>query len=124
MNWIVSFFVWLWSVISFFWPRRLVRLWPTRQPQRFRAIRVDEFPDALEASKIYLAGEGTHLWGAAMICPCGCGDKIELNLLRQVRPCWAAQEHTDGTISLAPSIWRQKGCRSHFFVRQGRIEWC
>ena len=33
-----------------------------------------------------------------MICPCGCGEIIELNLLKQVRPCWRrarAREHLD-----------------------------
>ncbi|WP_436231260.1 DUF6527 family protein [Caballeronia sp. LjRoot29] len=59
-----------------------------------------------------------------MICPCGCGEVIELNLLKQARPCWSAEEHPDGTISLVPSVWRQRGCRSHFFLRRGGIEWC
>ncbi|MFX8036043.1 DUF6527 family protein [Acinetobacter baumannii] len=26
--------------------------------------------------------------------------------------------------TLSPSIWRSKGCRSHFFVREGLIVWC
>jgi len=26
--------------------------------------------------------------------------------------------------SLKPSIWLQGGCRSHFWVRRGRVEWC
>ena len=31
---------------------------------------------------------------------------------------------SDGSVSLMPSVWRQKGCRSHFFLRHGRIDWC
>lgn len=30
----------------------------------------------------------------------------------------------DGTVSIKPSGWRQKGCRSHFFLKRGQIEWC
>jgi hypothetical protein len=85
---------------------------------------VQEFPDKLDRAMVYLAGEGYNLWAAAMICPCGCGDVIELNLLKRARPCWGVQEHSDGTITLAPSVWRQKGCRSHFILRRGRIDWC
>ena len=95
-----------------------------RKPKLVRGVRVDDFPDRLEASKVYLAGEQGHLWGAAMICPCGCGETIELNLLKQARPCWAVKEHPDGGVTLSPSVWRQKGCGSHFFVRRGRIMWC
>ncbi|MGE0288414.1 MAG: DUF6527 family protein [Bradyrhizobium sp.] len=59
-----------------------------------------------------------------MMCPCGCGEVIELNLLQQARPCWNAQEHQNGTVSVTPSVWRRKGCRSHFWLRRGRIDWC
>jgi hypothetical protein len=122
VNWIAAIFLWLWAVVTFV-PRRLIALWPSRKPKLFRSIRVEEFPDKLEQAKVYLAGEGDNLWAASMICPCGCGEVIELNLLKQARPRWSAQEHSDGTISLAPSVWRQKGCRSHFYVRHGRIDW-
>ncbi|HEY1931466.1 MAG TPA: DUF6527 family protein [Acetobacteraceae bacterium] len=123
MNLIATFFLWLWVVITFV-PRWLIARWSARKPELFRFVRVEELPDKLRRAKIYLAGEGDNLWAASMICPCGCGAVIELNLLKQARPCWSAQEHPDGTVSLAPSVWRQKGCRSHFFVRHGRIDWC
>jgi hypothetical protein len=123
LNAITAFLLWLWVVISYV-PRRLAALWPWRKPKLFRGVHVEEFPDKLDRAKVYLAGEGDNLWAAALICPCGCGEVIELNLLKQTRPCWSAQEHPDGTITLAPSVWRQKGCRSHFIVRHGRIDWC
>jgi hypothetical protein len=85
---------------------------------------VEDIPDRLVPANVYLAGEDNNLWAAAMLCPCGCKDVIELNLLTQARPSWKVQQHSDGTVSLAPSVWRQKGCGSHFFVRQGRIDWC
>jgi hypothetical protein len=95
-----------------------------RKPKLVKFVCVDDFPERLKASRLYLAGETGHFWGAAMICPCGCGETIQLNLLKEARPCWSVQEHEDGSITVLPSVWRQKGCRSHFFVRRSRIEWC
>lgn len=123
MNAFAAFFFWLWSTLTYL-PRKFAALWPARKPTLFRGIRVEEFPDKLDKTKLYLAGEGVHLWAAAMMCPCGCGDVIELNLLKQARPCWNVQDHPDGTITLAPSVWRQKGCRSHFLLRHGKVDWC
>lgn len=104
--------------------QRLREKLPRRKQKRYRYVRVDEMPDALKPFTVYLCGEGEYLWAAAMICPCGCKEVISLNLLKAARPCWGVHGHKDGTVSLHPSVWRQKGCRSHFFLRQGRIDWC
>ena len=40
------------------------------------------------------------------------------------RPGWKLRDHWDGTASLAPSVWRKVGCKSHFWLRKGRVEWC
>lgn len=90
----------------------------------YRSVRVEEMPDTVKPLTVYLCGEGKYLWAAAMICPCGCQEVINLNLLKTVRPRWDVQEHTDGTVTLTPSVWRQKGCRSHFYLSHGRIDWC
>jgi uncharacterized protein DUF6527 len=123
VNAIANFLSWLRSTAADV-AQRAARFLPWRKPKLYRAIRVEEFPDSLEKTKVYLAGEGENLWAAAMVCPCGCGDVIELNLLKQARPCWNVQLHSGGIVSLAPSVWRQKGCRSHFWLRHGRIDWC
>ncbi|HXP45513.1 MAG TPA: hypothetical protein VN833_35045, partial [Candidatus Acidoferrales bacterium] len=52
-----------------------------RKLKPYRYVHVEEFPDALDANKLYIAGEHGYFWAAAMLCPCGCGDVIELNLL-------------------------------------------
>ena len=103
--------------------QRLPQRW-RRKPKLFRYEHVDEFPESLEANKLYVAGENGYFWAAAMLCPCGCGDVIELNLLKRAQPCWSVKEHPDGSASLMPSVWRRKGCRSHFYLRNGRIDWC
>ncbi|MGE3467038.1 MAG: DUF6527 family protein [Pyrinomonadaceae bacterium] len=58
-----------------------------------------------------------------MICPCGCGRTLHMNLLPDERPFWTARQHDDGSTTLHPSVWRQKDCQSHFWLRQGRVHW-
>ena len=100
----------------------LIWLWRSK-PLVFRAIYVNDVPDSLQKQVIYIAGETGHFWSVSMLCPCGCGDMIQLNLLQQVRPCWQVQTHPDQMISITPSVWRQQGCKSHFWIRHGRIDW-
>ncbi|MGD9420073.1 MAG: DUF6527 family protein [Verrucomicrobiota bacterium JB025] len=60
-----------------------------------------------------------------MLCPCGCGCLIHLNLLFDLsRPRWDVRQEADGSATITPSIWRNNGCRSHFVLRHGRIRWC
>lgn len=123
MRWLSALLAEAWNLVSF--PARWVQSrWIKPQPQLFRSARVEDMPDSLKSHTIYLCGEGENLWAAAMICPCGCGDVIQLNLLKRASPCWSVIDHPDGTVSVMPSVWRKKGCRSHFFIRQGRVDWC
>lgn len=82
----------------------------------------EDVPERVEPDLIYLIGEGEHEWHLVMGCPCGCGSVIYLNLLPQSRPRWT-YEVTCGRISIHPSIWRTEGCRSHFWIREGLLEW-
>lgn len=96
-----------------------------RSPVRpYRTILMEETPDGLESHTIYVLGEGEHLWAAVMLCPCGCGAILHMSLHQEGRPRWKLTRHMDGTVSLAPSVWRRVGCGSHFFFRRSRVQWC
>ena len=95
----------------------------TRRSPRLRYEHVEDFPDSLKPATLYVAGQEPHLWAAALLCPCGCGEVIHLNLLEDASPSWTLRHHGDGYVTLMPSVWRTKGCRSHFFIRNSRIEW-
>ncbi len=82
-----------------------------------------EPPERLEKDAIYLIGNTGYMWLAEMLCPCGCGTEIKLNLLSDVHPCWNVKKHLDSTISLIPSVDRIYGCKSHFWVQKGLIKW-
>lgn len=101
-----------------------LRYWLTGRPVPHRTIHVEELPESLCRNCMYVVGENGSFWFVAMICPCGCGEVLYMNLLKERRPRWSVTPNADGTISLAPSVFRQKGCRSHFFFRRGLVEWC
>lgn len=106
----------------FDWLRRWVRGW---QNPPYGTITVDEYlPKKLKPRMLYIVQEDGMEEQAAMICPCGCGRVLQMNLLTDDRPCWHVTRHDDGTATLHPSVWRQKDCRSHFWFRRGRVEWC
>lgn len=62
-------------------------------------------------------------------CPCGCGNVVwipyyKLGQQKELYPSWGFKE-TDGTVTLAPSILSSGfPCRSHYFIRNNRIQWC
>ncbi|WP_420496783.1 DUF6527 family protein [Szabonella alba] len=59
-----------------------------------------------------------------MRCPCGCGDIIELLVIAEAKPRWDVGADRERRPTLSPSVWRKTGCRSHFWVRRGRVQWC
>lgn len=59
-----------------------------------------------------------------MLCPCGCGRVLHMNLLPDERPCWRVTRHEDGSASLHPSVWRKKDCGFHFWFKKGQVKWC
>ena len=109
---------------SLWWILRITLCWLLRRPIPLRTVKIVELPDELEAKKIYVVGENGFFWFVALLCPCDCGAILQMNLLNDARPRWYLTEHKDGTVSLHPSVWRVKDCRSHFFLRRGLIEWC
>jgi hypothetical protein len=78
---------------------------------------VEHFPDRLEPGELYLAMEFAT---AAHLCACGCGNKV----ITPFSPTDWQMSYDGETVSLNPSIgnWTFK-CRSHYWVRSGRIEW-
>lgn len=109
-----------------FFTRNLAWLcsWFQRKPVRFKTEHVEELPDQIEPETIYIAGEEKYLWFVAMICPCGCGETLLMNLLADARPRWSVVFNANNTVSLSPSVWRKVGCRSHFFLRESKVVWC
>jgi hypothetical protein len=111
MGFVVRFYRWL-------------RSWLPIRKSRWTGKVVGDVPDRLKQYCVYLVNEDGQLWQVAMLCPCGCSAVIQLCVLPDTRPSWTVRMHYDRTVSLTPSVWRTKGCRSHFFLRGGTIDWC
>lgn len=79
-----------------------------------------EIPDKLGRS-LYIVGDPAK-W-AVLQCPCGCGDTIDVNLMKARRPAWQLSV-TDGKPTFHPSLWVPKEkCGAHFWIRNGKIIW-
>ncbi len=57
-------------------------------------------------------------------CPCDCDTIISLPLQNGHNPRWSLKESEFGRPTLYPSIWQNKGCFSHFWITDGKVEIC
>jgi len=103
------------------WRRLKARALPAR---RLKIVKGDSLPSRLPHRDVVLARDGDEDWCVGMRCPCGCGQTIELLVIREVAPRWDLSVDAKGFPTLKPSVWLQKGCRSHFWLRHGYVHWC
>lgn len=101
------------------WFERLVGYQP-----RYKSVICDDLPEVCGENSLYLVGENKTYWKAALVCPCGCGDLIQLALDPTGHPRWLVSVNNKMVATLKPSVHRKVGCMSHFFVRDGKIIWC
>lgn len=101
------------------------RLWDRYGPARkLMIVEGDELPPRLPSRDLVLVRDDGEDWSVGFQCPCGCSETIELIVLDGAKPRWDIKIDAARRPTLHPSVWRQRGCRSHFWVRQGRIHWC
>lgn len=84
---------------------------------------VDDLPEHVSDKSIYIVGGKEHPWLIAFNCPCGCNNLIQLNLLKDADPCWKYKVTKKKKINISPSVWRNTGCKSHFFIHKSKIDW-
>jgi len=82
-----------------------------------RLEAVEFMPAKLQPGVLYVSKQYRT---AAHLCACGCGEKVRTQLGDLG---WRITEGRSGP-TLFPSIgnW-QKPCRSHYFIRDGRVLW-
>lgn len=90
---------------------------------RWLAEVCEDIPEKPRRGRVYLIGDEDAPWAAGLVCPCGCGALIQLSLVTEDRPSWRAHTSEFGQVTLHPSIWRVRGCKSHFWIRDGRLIW-
>jgi len=115
----------MWNPIKWLWTSALEFLiWCGRkQAPCYRMVLVQDPPDFVAADTLYLVGEYEDYWQAVLACPCGCKANIQLPMSPNTRPQWKFSG-TNSKPTLTPSVWRKSGCRSHFILRNGKVNWC
>lgn len=94
-------------------------------PVKYNGCRDAEQPPAhgtIGEDELHIVSrDGRKKW-MLLRCPCGCGDVITLSLQTVHRPHWSIHEK-NGRPYLFPSVWRDVGCYSHFWIKDGRVFW-
>ena len=84
---------------------------------KIKLLQVHYIPKMLEPGVLYVSEE----FGAALhLCACGCGSKVST----PIGPTDWTIKHTPSGPTLVPSVgsW-QLPCKSHYWIREGRIDW-
>lgn len=108
-----------------YWKTLWIRIYRCYYRWCYKQLKVElcsEEPDMLLPGVCYFLADFGTPWAVTFQCPCGCGKPITLNLIGR-RPVWKASIGEHNRIQLHPSVWRTTACRSHFWVRNGRIDW-
>ena len=104
------------------WWRRLIA---TLAPRRsLWLVEGDMLPEKLPVRDLVLAREEGEDWCVGLRCPCGCGQRLEMMLLKEVKPRWDLTLDAHRRVTLHPSVWLRVGCCSHFWIRAGKVIWC
>lgn len=80
-------------------------------------------PDLLKDRIIYVVGNDKYVKWAYLKCPSNCGDLIMLSLVNSVGPSWKIKQDNLGRPTIYPSIHKLDGCKSHFWLKKGIIQW-
>lgn len=93
--------------------------------RRYRVVIVEgDLSHNPKKKTLYIVCEDSVPWHLSMLCPCGCQSTLHMNLLPDERPFWTLSFDDKHNITLHPSVWRQVGCCSHFWIRRSKIYWC
>lgn len=79
---------------------------------------VNQMPKELKNGILYVA---PHYEVAAHLCMCGCGEKV-VTPLNKYGWDWT---FNNVDVSLSPSVGNfQYNCKSHYFLKNGKVQWC
>lgn len=93
--------------------------------RRYKVCKVNESTTApLKEKCVYIVSEDGFEEHAELLCPCDCKNVLYLNLIPDEKPCWKVIIHKKNLVSLHPSVWRKVGCKSHFWLKEGKVYWC
>ena len=103
--------------------RWLFNFWARFYP--YRTEWVEDLPEQRNKNTVYIVGGRQYPFYAAVACPRqACRQLVHLDISSDAPKKWRVTEHSDGRISLWPSVHvTGLSCRCHYWLRRGRIVW-
>lgn len=90
---------------------------------RVALVKNNPNPEDIKANIVYIVGGGNYVKWAYLRCPDNCGDNIMLNLSVNRKPLWSVVQDKKGRATIYPSIYKLDGCKSHFWIKNGKLIW-
>lgn len=90
---------------------------------RIKTICDNPNSGSIKNNIIYVVGGEDYVKWAYLQCPSGCKEIIMLNLNRERNPSWKISQDRIGKATIYPSIHKQDGCQSHFWIKKGKLKW-
>jgi len=106
---------------------RAVLIWLRVIPKPEFLVRIvsdHPSPETLEAGWIYVVGGPGYQKWAYFRCPADKNEIIQLCLMPNHRPRWKIAIDILERPTIYPSVRQLDGSYAHFWIKQGRIEWC
>lgn len=93
--------------------------------QDYSLVMTEQRPsqESVKDGVIYVVGSQGYAKWAYLRCPCPQHDVIMLNLSKHRRPAWTVRVKGKNIPDIYPSIWQLDGCYSHFWIRDGKVNW-
>jgi hypothetical protein len=92
---------------------------------KFKVEIIQDNPnhDSIKTNIVYVVVFKKHKKWAYLRCPCGCNDIIMLTLNPHEFPSWRVKQDKFDNATIAPSIRKLDGCKSHFLIEKGNLIW-
>lgn len=91
---------------------------------KYKTLVVENVDDIILRDRyFYIERKGKKDKWLHFLCPCGCGETIDVNLMKSHKPYWTIKKSMLGELTLFPSVNKINGCKSHFFVKKSKIIW-
>jgi hypothetical protein len=88
-----------------------------------RVVRAHDQTEAMRKLKpgvLVMVVPSQRLKSLKLLCPCGCGEAITVNLMPGHERAWTIDYKPKSGISLWPSVRLTSGCCSHFILRNNK----